>query len=331
MTVSFIIVAYNEQATIEAILEDIRKQDYPHKKIEILLIDSNSSDMTKSRMYKFADRNRDFKRVLVLDNPGRTLPCGWNVALKEASGDVILRVDAHASIPLDFISNNVCCLEAGEMICGGYRPNIIDEETPWKKTLLLAESSMFGSSIAPYRRNNRRKYVKSVFHGAYRKEVFAKVGQYNEELSRTEDNEMHYRMRKAGYKICFDPSIVSYQHTRNTLGKMVRQKYWNGYWIGQTAKVCPECLSFYHFIPGVFVAGIFITILGGIDHNWWPGVIMWGCYWWLAVVMTLVSIGHAKEFLWSYLVLPILFFVLHIGYGIGTLVGIISRKSGNNI
>lgn len=166
--------------------------------------------------------------------------------MREYKGDAIIKVDAHAVIPEDFVSKNVRVLETGEYICGGQRPNIIDKPTPFKETLLLAESSMFGSSIASYRNNPGKTYVKSLFHAAYRREVFEKVGFFNEELVRTEDNEIHYRMRKAGYKLCFDPDIISYQYTRSSLKAMLKQKYANGYWIGKTSKVCPKCLSIYH-------------------------------------------------------------------------------------
>ena len=115
---------------------------------------------------------------------------------------------------------------------------------------------MFGSSIASYRNNPGKTYVKSLFHAAYRREVFEKVGFFNEELVRTEDNEIHYRMRKAGYKLCFDPDIISYQYTRSSLKAMLKQKYANGYWIGKTSKVCPKCLSIYHFVPFAFVSAI---------------------------------------------------------------------------
>ena len=83
---------------------------------------------------------------------------------------------------------------------------------------------MFGSSVAPYRRKQEELYVKSLFHGAYRRTVFEEVGGYNENLWRTEDNEMNYRIRAAGYRLCFEPEIISYQHTRNGLGKMLKAK-----------------------------------------------------------------------------------------------------------
>ena len=102
---------------------------------------------------------------------------------------------------------------------------------------------MFGSSIASYRREGKKSYVKSVFHGAYRRKVFEDVGGFNEALGRTEDNELHYRIRRKGYKICFHPGIHSRQHVRSSLKEMVRQKYSNGYWIGRLSEM-PVPVSF---------------------------------------------------------------------------------------
>jgi hypothetical protein len=265
------------------------------------------------------------------------------VALGAYSGDVIIKIDAHAEIPEDFISKNIRVLESGEDICGGVRPAIVDDPTPWKETLLLAENSMFGSSIAPYRNNPGKTYVKSLFHGAYRREVFEKVGNFNEELVRTEDNEIHYRMRKAGFKLRFAPEIVSYQHIRSSLPKMVKQKYLNGYWIGITAKKCPECLEKYHFVPLAFVSaiglsavGLFVTNVFGKNNIMqtlrkvvkFLTKLMWGIYGTLAVVMSLAaSFGAGNKRNKTNAVLPVLFPILHIAYGVGTLRGILKKES----
>lgn len=322
MLVSFIIVAYNEENTLNEVFKNIKSQDYPHELIEIILVDGMSTDNTKKIMMDFKEKTTDFLRIVIKDNPKKTLPCGWNVALKESTGDLIIRIDAHSTIPNDFISKNVKCIKSGEKICGGYRPNIIDDETPWKKTLLMAETSMFGSSIAPYRRNTGNSYVKSVFHGAYSKEVFEKVGYYNEILARTEDNEMHYRMRKAGYKICFNPDIISYQHTRNSLSKMLKQKYLNGYWIGLTTGICPQCLSIYHFVPCAFVLSIIMTSILSLLGYKLLAILMWSMYIILNLLVSVVSIKK-ESFHIENLLLPVLFLMLHVSYGWGTLVGLI--------
>lgn len=322
MIISVCVVAYNEEKALPDLLECIKKQDYPHEKMEIVLIDSMSEDSTKSIMKAFYDENKDFKNIQILDNVGRKQATGWNVAIKNYKGDAILRVDAHASIPSDFVRKNVKVLENGEFVSGGIRPNIVQEKTPWKETLLLAESSMFGSSVASYRRSEKKSYVKSVFHGAYRREVFEKVGGFNEQLGRTEDNEIHYRIRKAGYKICYSPDIISYQHTRSSLKGMLKQKYGNGYWVALTLKVCPGCLSLYHFVPFGFVIGIIVTtVLTLLGHSL-LGKIMWGMYAVCALLMSLLAVRGQKKNIYQ-LSLPILFFLLHVSYGVGSLVGIL--------
>ena len=321
MIVSFCIVAYNEQDYLPSLFEDICSQTYPHNLIEIVLVNSTSTDNTRYLMEQFKNENKDFKDVIIVDNPKKNQASGWNVAIKASSGDLITRIDAHASVPADFIQKNVECIKSGEDISGGSRPCIIDDETQWKKTLLLAENSMFGSSIAPYRRNHGNIYVKSMFHATYKREVFDKVGYFNEDLGRTEDNEIHYRMRKAGYKFCFNPDIISYQHVRNSLYKMIKQKSANGYWIGLTVGVCPWCLSIYHFIPFLFVLGIIFTTLLAIWGLPIYAKVMWCMYWLLSIFMAFFSI-YKKRFNSIQLVIPIIFFALHVSYGLGTLVGI---------
>jgi len=322
MTVSVCVVAYNEESVLPSILEDIRKQDYPHNKMEIILIDSMSLDSTKEIMEKFQKEQNDFIRVQVLENPGKRLAAGWNVALKSYVGDVILRVDAHASIPVDFVRKNMELQEAGEFVTGGLRPNVVEKSTPWTETLLLAEQSMFGSSMASYRRSTKKSYVKSIFHGAYRREVFDTVGGFDEQLGRTEDNEMNYRIRQAGYKICYSPEIISYQHTRSTLKTMLKQKYGNGYWVALTTKVCPACLSVFHFVPFMFVMGIIFTTILAIFKRPFLAFAMWSLYSVAAVTMSIFAIKEKKKCV-QQLALPFLFLALHVSYGVGSLVGIL--------
>lgn len=322
MLVSFAIVAYNEEKTLPRLLEDLRGQDYPHEKIEVLLIDSVSTDGTRAIMEAFQQENVDFLRVLVLENPKKQIPCGYNVALRHYTGDAIVRVDAHASIPPEFVRKNVVVLESGEYVSGGRRPNIVDGQSYWKQTLLAAETSMFGSSIASYRRGQEKMYPKSVFCGMYRREVFEKVGLFNELLPRSEDNDMNYRVRQAGFRLCYSPDIVYYQHTRSSLGKMLRQKYLNGYWIGKTMGVNPRCFSVYHFVPFAFVLGIlFTTALAILGHPLLCGL-MWGAYLLLILLFTAAELCR-RTFLMTNLLLPGLFFLLHVSYGVGTLVGLV--------
>lgn len=322
MIVSFCVVARNEQEYLPRLFEDICTQTYPHLLMEIILVNSMSTDRTRELMEQFKAENKDFKNILVVDNPKKNQASGWNIAIGKSSGDIIIRIDAHASIPNDFVQKNVDSIKSGENISGGPRPCIVDKETQWKRTLLLAENSMFGSSFASYRRVTGKSYVKSIFHASYRREVFESIGGFNEYLGRTEDNEIHYRMRKAGYRLCFDPDIVSYQFIRTNLKKMIKQKFANGYWIGLTVGVCPQCLSIYHFIPFAFIIGIILTAI--LTKFGFPifAQLMWGIYMLMALFMTGLAIDK-KKFNISQLLLPIIFFLLHVSYGLGTIIGLL--------
>ena len=325
MLVSFIIVAYNAEKVLSNSLDCLKAQKYPHKKIEVLLVDSSSTDNTKKIMNDFKKNNKDFKRVLVLDNPKKILPCGWNVALKSAKGDAILRVDAHSTFPDNFIEENVKELENGENIVGGHRISVSADNTKWQKTLLIAEQSLFGSGIAKYRRTDKKEYVKTLAHAMYRKKVFDEVGPYNENLARTEDNEMHYRMRKAGYKFLLSPNIVSYHHARNTFKGMVKQKYGTGKWIGITMHTVPKCFSIYHFIPLLFVISLICCIILAIFKM--PiFLIVLGILYGLFNIINLLTIIINNGFSFYFLVLPLIFLILHLAYGFGTIVGLLTFK-----
>lgn len=321
MTVSFCVIAYNEEKAISSLFQDIRNQEYPHEKMEIIFVNSMSTDNTKKMMERFAEENNHFIRVLIADNPKKVQAAGWNIAINTAREDIIIRIDAHTQIPSDFVKKVVECMEEGESVVGGQRPNIAEEDTPWKHTLLLAEKSMFGSSIAPYRTGHHKTYVKSVFHGAYRREVFEKAGLFNENLGRTEDNEMHYRIRKAGYRICSNPKIISYQQTRSSWKEMIKQKYGNGLWIGLTTGICPRCFSLFHFVPLLFLVGIILCVILLI-----VGFPIWfktlGIIYGSMNVLMSIATALREKWHWCYLLLPIIFLSLHLSYGIGTLIGI---------
>ncbi len=321
MIISFAIVAFNEQNYLPALLSDLAAQDYPHEKIEVLLIDSMSTDNTKAIMENFASIDNGFLSVRVFSNLKKNIPSGHNVALENYTGEALVRLDAHASMPSDFISKNVAVLKSGEVASGGRRPNIIENPTPFKETMLCAEQSMFGSSFAPYRNSNKKMYTSALFCGMYKREVYDKVGKYNELLPRSEDNDMTYRIRKAGYKLCYNPDIVFYQQTRNTFSKMIKQKYLNGYWIGKTMGVSPKCFSLFHFVPFLFVLGIIFTTVLAILGLPLLAILMWSAYALFVVLSTVIE--FVKKPSLTKLLLPIIFLLLHTAYGIGTLLGLI--------
>ena len=323
MLISFIVVAYNAAPVLTGLFQDLENQDYDHSQMEVLLVDSRSDDDTKKRFESFREKNGgEFQRVCVLDNPGRTLPRGWNVALREARGEAILRVDAHTRIPPDFVRRNAENIEQGEAICGGTVTSILTGESQWQRVLLLAENSPFGGGAAKFRRSTKREYVDTVAFAAYSRQVFETVGGYDERLARTEDNEMHYRMKQAGYRMLLDPKIASWREARSTLPKLLRQKYLNGYWIGLTMGICPRCFSLYHLIPFVFVLAVLATVVIALAGYPLLAILMWSAYALLAVLMTVRAFGKGEGFCAAGLLLPVIFLLFHLWYGAGTLVGL---------
>lgn len=329
--VSLCVIALNEEENIGELFSNIEAQDFDHAQTEIVLVDSGSSDATKQMMYDFKDTHKDFASVQVLDNKGKIQASGWNVAIKNAQGQLIIRVDAHAIIPNNFVSENVRCIESGEDVCGGRRINVIKGDSKIKKILLMAENSMFGSGVATYRNSDKKQYVKTVAHACYKREVFEKAGLFNEGLLRSEDNEMHYRIRQNGYKICMSDKINSQYQTRATLKGMLKQKWGNGKWIGITSvRKTPAVFSLYHFVPCVFaLTALACLLLFAISFipavPWWlclPFICGVAVYLLLDIFLTIKSCKDYKE--WSGLfVLPVLFPLLHFSYGIGTIWGII--------
>ena len=325
-TVTVGVIAYNEQDYLPRLLEDLINQSYPKELTEVVLVDGCSTDKTKQVMERFAlEYNGKYLDIKVLDNPKRIQPAGWNVVIANFSAEVLLRIDAHAELPYDFIEKNMECINSGEYVCGGPRENIIDENTAWKRMLLDAEKSLFGSGIASYRnKTDKKKEVKSVFHGAYRREVFDKVGLFNEKLIRTEDNEFHYRVREAGYRICYNPQINSFYQTRNSVKKMIRQKYLNGFWIGKTLFYCPKCISVFHLAPLVFVVGCSISLILALFGVWQFISLIGLVYCSFLLINTLICFIRTHNV--CDLCLPFIILLLHISYGVGTISGIMQRN-----
>jgi len=322
MLVTLCVIAYNEEVFLPNLFNDINEQTYDHNKMEIVLVDNGSDDSTRSLMDGFADSS-DFFCVKVVSRQKGNQAEGWNTALLNTTGGIIIKVDAHGTIPKDFVQANVDVMSEGEYVCGGGRPNIPVQNKPWDNTLLTAEECMFGGRYARYRNPQAKKeYINSIFNGAYRTEVFAKVGGFNEALGRTEDNEFHYRITKAGYKICCSPKIISYQYIRSSLPKMIKQKYSNGYWIGITVKTYPRCLSLFHLVPFAFVMALLVCGIFAVCGAPWLLLALFAMYILFDAFITFNSFRNDRRCV-QFICLPLIFPILHIAYGIGTLAGII--------
>ena len=328
LIVSIVISAYNEEKYLTGLIEDLKRQTYNNENIEIVFINAMSTDKTTDIIQRFITENTQFRSIRLYDNLKKNQASGFNLGIKNSNGAVVLKIDAHSKVTEDFVKNNVELINQGEYVCGGPRPTIVEGEGKWSESLHIVEENMFGSSIADYRNSSQDRYVSSIFHGMYRREVFEQVGLVDEQLGRTEDNELHYRIRNHGYKIRFSPNVLSYQYIRPTLKKMLHQKYSNGLWIGLTTHVKPRCLSIFHYVPFAFVLSVLIsTILLPFSPLFLTFLLV--VYSLFVISLSILALLQHKNVV--LVLMPFMLFSIHFAYGIGTIVGLIKgfnwRKS----
>lgn len=321
--VSFIIVAYNAERCLPELLADLAAQAYPHEHIQAVLVDSASQDGTRAVMERFAAEQRAME-VVVLSNPATWLASGINVALRACTGECVVRVDAHARIPRDFLRANVEeMLAHNEAIVGGCVSGLTPE-TSWQTVMTALDTSRFGGGAAAFRNQGEARYVDTLAYAMYRREVFEKVGEYDERLRRTEDNEMHYRMRRAGYRFYFSPRVHSMHMARPTLKGQLRQKWGNGLWVGRTMGISPRCFALRHFVPAAFVLALAIGLALACAGISWPLLTLCALYALADAAFTVkgaMEAPRAKAL--CLLCLPWGFFLLHVSYGAGMLIGLL--------
>jgi glycosyltransferase involved in cell wall biosynthesis len=321
--VSFVIVARNSERYLSDLLGDFLAQDYPLESIELLYIDSASDDNSIEIVRDFRNKNPQLT-MFIMNNPKKLLSCGWNVALRHAHGDVIVRVDAHARIPNDFIRRNVEVIQSGRSIVGGQIISIVPKEK-WSAFFALAEASKFGAGIADFRNPGPARCVDTLAHAAYCREVFLKVGGYDERLGRTEDNEIHQRMKDAGFELYFSPQIKSYHYKRSNLKGSINQKYSNGYWVGLTLAISMRCFSLRHYVPLLFVLNCIIGVVFGFLYSWIPVNVMFSSYLACAIYFSYESTLSSPPTVRPLCAfLPLIFLLMHVSYGVGTMRGLLS-------
>ena len=133
MKVSIIITARNEEKYLPMLFEDILNQTYPLQNIEVVLMDSNSTDNTRKLIGRILKNNNESLSVQIVTNERQIQAAGFNEGIKHATGDVVLKIDAHSRIPQDFVQKNVNEIIAGAYVCGGNRPTVVDSDDDFQR------------------------------------------------------------------------------------------------------------------------------------------------------------------------------------------------------
>ncbi len=316
--VSVIIPVLNEEKYIVTCIESLFLQDYPSEKMEWIFVDGGSTDKTKEILGEYKKQYSELIKVLA--NPYKTVPYAMNMGIDVANGKYIIRLDAHADYEKNYISKCVHCLKTIDADnVGGVA------ETKSKgavgNAIAKALSSKFGVGNSSFRTEGKSGYVDTVPFGAFRKEIFSKVGQYDTRLTRNQDNELNYRIRKNGGKVYMSDEIRFSYYCRDNIKALSDMAMKNGKWNVITMKLCPGSMGLRHFIPLVFVLSL--VLLAGIGFifqpAWWVLLVEVLLYLLLDIIFSIRLAATVKECGLLMLIFPI----FHITYGVGSLNGIV--------
>jgi glycosyltransferase involved in cell wall biosynthesis len=315
--VSVIVPVYNETRHIDKCLASVVGQDYPPGRMEVLLVDGGSTDDTRDRVEAFI---REHPSFAMLDNPRRVQASAVNIGIQNARGEVIVRFDAHSKYPNDYVRRCVATMaESGAEVVGGMVLTVPAGPGLVPAAIAACGRSRFGIGGARFRVGGQAGPVDTVPFGTYRREVFDRVGLFDEDLFRAEDNEFHGRVRAAGMTVYFDPKITAVYYARPSVYGFLKQLFGNGKYHLLTMLVCRSAVSMRHFIPAVFVLTLLAgMLLGLLLGNWWLLLAVGGTY---MLADIAASAAVARQDVRFLLVLPWLFFLMHLTYGLATLVG----------
>ncbi len=212
--VSVVMPIYNEEKYIKGCVESLLTQDYPQNQMEWIFVDGGSTDRTKELLAEYQEQYADLIRVF--DNPRKTVPFAMNIGIAQSKGKYIVRLDAHAEYDKDYVSKCVYYLDTTDADnVGGVAETKSRGEIGQSIALML--SSKFGVGNSQFRTNGESGYVDTVPFGAFRREVFTKYGGYDERLTRNQDNEMNFRIRKNGGKIYLSRDIRLAYYCRDSI------------------------------------------------------------------------------------------------------------------
>jgi len=322
--VSIIIPCFNERRFIEMCLDSVCTNDYPDDLVEVLVVDGMSEDGTRAIVTNCVKK---YPSVRLLDNPKKITPAALNMGIAEAKGDVIIRIDAHARVEKDYISRCVKALkEYRADNVGGIMKTVPQIEGLLGGAIVLALSHRFGVGNSFFRiHTGEPRWVDTVFGGCYRREVFDRIGLFNEALVRGQDMEFNLRLRKDGGRTLIVPDIVSYYYAPSNLKSFWKQSWGNGVWAILPFLYSPIMpVSWRHLVPLAFVLGIFgsavlalLSLLGV-----WMLTGLLGAYGVASLLVSTQLAVRERDFR-CLVIMPFVFASLHLGYGLGSLWGLL--------
>ena len=315
--VSLLIAMRNESKRIGACIESILKQDYPADKIEILVMDGKSTDDSWNIVEHLLAGRAEHK---LLSNPAMYQSHGWNLGIVNSSGAIIGIVSAHSLLETDYVSKAVETLaRTGVDMVGGPMTAV---GTGYISTAIsIATSSPFGVGGARFHYASQEEEMDTVYMGLCHRSVYERIGGFDEEMIRNQDDELSYRLRKADGRIVCNPQIRSHYYNRASLSSFWKQYFQYGWYKVRVLQKHPRQMRSRQFIPPAFVLALIvsglITLTPILRSLSFVVPLLY------LLINLLASLYTASMRGWKYLfILPVVFVILHLSYGLGFLGGL---------
>ena len=309
----------DEGAFIPRSLSAVLKQDYPRDRMEVIVADGMSTDGTREIVLDLQSQHPELR---LIDNHGLIVSTGLNAAIAQARGEIIVRVDGHTVIASDYVRQCVSGLLQTEADNVGGKMTTIGSGL-FGEAVALATSSPFGVGGARFHYSDQEEWVDTVYLGAWWRHTFQRVGLFDEELVRNQDDEFNYRLRKHSGRILLSPRIKSIYTVRSRPRALWRQYFQYGYWKVRVLQKHPRQMRLRQSVPSLFVTMLFGSLLLALFFPIGRAllVLVVGSY---LLANLAASVWTARKRRWRHvLLLPLVFAALHLSYGLGFLVGLI--------
>ena len=311
----------NEARYIGACLDSILAGAYPLDRLEVLVIDGNSTDGTPALVREYAEQH---PQVRLLSNPQQIVPTALNIGIRAATGDIIARMDAHVVYPPEYLPRLAAALEeTGADNVGGCIMTLPADGTATAQAIAIALGHPFGVGNSHFRIGAREaRFVDTVPFGCFRRELFTRLGMFDEELVRNQDDEFNYRIVSRGGKIRLVPDVVCYYYARGSLGQLARMFYQYGAFKPLVARKVGRIMTLRQLVPAGFVTALAAAAIAGAFWRpaWLAGLGLMGLYG-AAILFSSARVFRSHGVRCA-TALAAVFPVLHFSYGVGFLRGL---------
>ncbi len=334
--VSVIIPCRNERYTIEHILDNLQAQTYQGA-FEVVIADGMSTDGTREFIVSLVNSRAYSFTVQVVANEKKSIPSGLNTAVRASRGDVIVRVDCHARISNDYIERIVEALQQpGFDLVGPSIRIIAGNASPVAEAISVLTSSKLGSGGSASRTHlTQPVQVAHAAMSSYRRNVWEKLGGYDESLFTNEDFDFDYRATQRGAGVYSLPRPVFYTMARPTLKGLAQQRWRYGWWKAAVLRKYPQSIHARQAIP--ILALIIVVLLGAasIGSRTFLEPLLFVIYMYAAVCVfsalhTLSTgsnwRGGVRTALTTVLLSPMIYAVIHGVWALGAIMGVVGNR-----